>query len=168
MNQNRKRLEEDGRINNRGKYMKKGQVSTELLIIVGLVLLVFIPLLVLVYFKANEANQQIASYQAELAVFRIAYLANSVGSLGTNTTVFTDVYIPKNAKSFTTQSIGKGGEIDMVVDTPQGPSEVVEVVGYPIVNQGPIVTPSPEGGWSRIKISSEYTGGQAKVRIEQA
>ena len=72
----------------------------------AMVLLIFIPLLVLVYFKANEANQQIASYQAELAVFRIAYLANSVGSLGTNTTVTTDIYIPQNIISFTTNSSG--------------------------------------------------------------
>ena len=59
--------------------MMKGQVSTELLVVVALVLLIFIPLLVLVYTKANEANQQIASYQAELSVSRIASLANSVG-----------------------------------------------------------------------------------------
>jgi hypothetical protein len=55
----------------------KGQVSTELLVIVALVLLIFIPLLVLVYMKANEASQQIGSYQAELAISRVASLANS-------------------------------------------------------------------------------------------
>ena len=63
----------------------KGQLSIELIVIIGLVLVIFIPLLVMVYYKSNEANEEIALHQAELSVFRLAYLANSVGSLGTNT-----------------------------------------------------------------------------------
>lgn len=145
----------------------KGQVSTELLVIVGLVLLIFIPLLVLVYFKANEANQQIASYQAELAVFRVAYLASSVGSLGTNTSVYTDVYIPKNIVELKTDSTVQGGEIVMTVDTPEGPSEIVEIVRYP-VRSGPLADQSLAGTWIRLKITSEYSGGLATIRIERA
>lgn len=146
----------------------KGQVSTELLVIVGLVLLIFIPLLVLVYFKASEANDQIASYQAELAVFRIAYLASSVGSLGTNTSVYTDVYIPKNMAELKTQSTAQGGEIIMKVDTAQGPSEIVEIVRYPITGSGSLADPSLAGTWIRLKITSEYRAGQAHIKIERA
>jgi len=145
----------------------KGQVSTELLVIVGLVLLIFIPLLVLVYFKASEANDQIASYQAELAVFRIAYLASSVGSLGTNTSVYTDVYIPKNIVELKTQSTAQGGEIIMKVDTAQGPSEIVEIVRYPITGSGSLADKSLAGTWIRLKVTSEYRGGQAYIRIER-
>jgi len=147
----------------------KGQVSTELLVIVALVLLIFIPLLVLVYFKANDANQQIASYQSELAVFRLAYLANSVGSLGTNTTMYTDIYIPKNAKSLTATSLGgRGGEIVMVVDTPQGPTEVVEIVRYPIKPGPPIADSSAAGGWVRVKITSQYSAAGALIEISKS
>ncbi len=148
--------------------MRKGQVSTELLVIVALVLLIFIPLLVLVYFKASDANNQIASYQAELAVFRVAYLANSVGSLGTETSLYTDVFIPKNAKSFRATATGNGGEIVMVLDTPQGPTEIVEVVRYPIIQNsadGELVPASKVGGWIRLTVNSSYSGGQARVRI---
>ncbi|MBI5227030.1 hypothetical protein HY988_00445 [Candidatus Micrarchaeota archaeon] len=145
----------------------KAQVSTELLVIIGLILLVFIPLLTLVYFKANDSTQQIASYQTELAVFRIAYLANSVGALGTNTTVFTDIYIPQNVKAFTTKSTGSGGEITMVVGTPQGSSEVVEVVKYPI--EGTIPVSGTQGGWRKIKISSSVNdNGMVRIKIEPA
>lgn len=133
----------------------KGQVSTELLVIIALVLLVFIPLLVMVYFKANEANQQIASYQAELAVFRLAYLSNSVGSLGTNTTVYTDVFVPKNVQTFETRRTGNGGEIVMKVDTPQGPTEIVEIVRYP-VSEIQLADQTTNGIWIRMKISSVY------------
>ncbi|MFN7991300.1 MAG: hypothetical protein U0R44_04045 [Candidatus Micrarchaeia archaeon] len=146
----------------------KGQVSTELLVIVALVLLIFIPLLVLVYFKANEANQQIASYQAELAVSRIASLANSVGSLGTNTSVVTDVYIPPNTISLKTAQVGQGSEIDLTVNTPQGPTEVVEVIKYPLSNPGTIADASSSGGWMKVRISSTYAGNQAHVKIEKA
>ena len=145
----------------------KGQVSTELMVIVALVLLIFIPLLVLVYFKANEANQQIASYQAELAVFRIAYLANSVGSLGTNTSILTDVYVPKNTRYLNTTSSSNGGEISMQVDTAQGPTEIVEIVRYPIINPTTLADASTAGGWMRIKITSEYDVGKAKIKIEK-
>ncbi len=146
----------------------KGQVSTELLVIVGLVLLIFIPLLVLVYFKANETNQEMAAYQAELAVFRVAYLANSVGSLGTNTSVTTDVFIPRNVRYFGTATAGGGGEITMQVDTPQGPTDIVEVVKYPIANPGTLADQASAGGWMRVKITSEYSDNQARIRIEKA
>jgi hypothetical protein len=145
----------------------KGQVSTELLVIVALVLLIFIPLLVLVYFKANEANQQIASYQAELSVSRIASLANSVGSLGTDTSVTTDVFVPPNTLEFKANPIGnRGGEIVMRMETPQGPTEIVEVVKYPIT-QADLADASTAGGWIRVKVSSTYSAGQAKIDIEK-
>lgn len=144
----------------------KGQVSTELLVIVALVLLIFIPLLVLVYFKANEANQQIASYQAELSVSRIGSLANSVGSLGTNTSVTTDVFIPPNTVELSSNSVGRGGEIVLKMETPQGPTEIVEVVKYPI-NSVVLADSSSAGGWMRIKVSSIYSAGQATVKVEK-
>ncbi|NYZ74632.1 hypothetical protein H0O00_05790 [Candidatus Micrarchaeota archaeon] len=144
----------------------KGQVSTELLVIVGLILLIFIPLLVLVYVKANEANQQIASYQAELTVTRIASLANSVGSLGTDTSVETDVYLPPNTINLTTVKSGHGGEIILYVSGPEGESPIADVIKYQISNPGLVVDSSAAGGRVKIKISS--SGDQASVRIEQA
>jgi hypothetical protein len=145
----------------------KGQVSTELLVIVALVLLIFIPLLVLVYFKANEANQQIAAYQAELSVSRIASLANSVGSLGTNTSVITDVYVPPNTIWMNVTGVGRGGEISLTMDTPQGPTAPgVEIIKFP-VNNATLADSSTAGGWMRLNISSSFSGGQASVQIKK-
>lgn len=145
----------------------KGQVSTELLVIVALVLLIFIPLLVLVYVKASEANQQIASYQAELAVTRIASLANSVGSLGTDTTVMTDIYVPPNTRSLQTVQSGRGGEIVLTMDTPEGPKDSAEIIKYPLANPGSLADASVAGGWMKLRISSEYHGNEAHIRIEK-
>jgi hypothetical protein len=145
----------------------KGQVSTELLVVVALVLLIFIPLLVMVYMKANEATQQIGSYQAELAVSRVVSLANSVGSLGTNTTVTTDVYLPPDTISFETMQAGGGSEIVLKTRTPQGITETADVVRYPLTSYGNITTDFVPGGLIKIQISSYYVNGQARVRIEK-
>jgi type II secretory pathway pseudopilin PulG len=146
----------------------KGQVSTELLVIVGLILLIFIPLLVLVYVKANDANQQIASYQAELTVTRIASLANSVGSLGTETSVETDVYLPPNTISLETVASGRGGEIVLTVKGTDGDSPIADVIKYPLSNPGVLADSSAAGGRMKIRISSEYVGDQAMIKIERA
>lgn len=145
----------------------KGQVSTELLVIVALVLLVFIPLLVLVYFKASEANQQIASYQAELAVFRVASLANSVGSLGTNTSVSTDVFIPPNTESLIVSRSGRGGEITLTISSPQGSTEIVEIIKYPVKGTVELADETTAGTWTRLKITSEYVGNEATISIKK-
>jgi len=140
----------------------KGQVSTELLIIVGVVLLIFIPMLILVYVKTGDANNDIASYQAELAVTRLAYLADSVGSLGSNASVNADIYIPPSVTSITTRTVGRGGEVVFTVQTPAGESEIAEVVKYPIKN--PAVYPV-SAGWARFDITSSYVNGEASLII---
>lgn len=145
----------------------RGQISTELLVIVALVLLIFIPLLVLVYFKANEANQQIATYQAELAVSRVASLANSVGSLGTNTSVTTDIFVPANTVYFRTVQSGRGSEVVLRLKTAEGEKDTPDVIKYPVSNPGDIVDASTAGGWIKLKISSVYVDNVAHVRIEK-
>lgn len=156
----------------------KGQVSTELLVIVGLILLIFIPLLVMVYVKANDANQQIAAYQAELTVTRIASLANSVGSLGTETNVVTDVYLPPNTVSLVAVSSGRGGEVVMTVAGPGGESEITDVIKYPLKDTCPKEKPcelansDAAGGRIKIEIRSEYVGEEgakeARISIKRA
>jgi hypothetical protein len=149
--------------------MMKGQVSTELLVVVALVLLIFIPLLVLVYTKANEANQQIASYQAELSVSRIASLANSVGSLGTNTSVTTDIFIPPSTRNLTIDSAGIGAEVTLSMDTPQGPSDITEIIKFPTTSDPvPLADASNAGGWMRLEITSTVgSGGQATLKLKR-
>lgn len=143
----------------------KGQVSTELLVIIGLVLLLFIPLLVLVYFKANESNQQVSAYQAQLATSRLAYLANSVGSLGSNTTVRTEVFIPKDTVSMELKNSGNGAEVILSLEDNYGKNDVVEIIRYPIKNPKQLAASTSSGGWMRVKISADYSGGKGVVDI---
>ena len=141
----------------------KGQVSTELLVIIGVVLVIFIPILVMVYFKANDASAQIGAHQAELAVFRMAYLANSVGALGTDTSITTEVYIPQGVKKININNIGGGAEVVFTIDTPSGESEIVEIIKYPIDN--PLIMDDVNQGWARFTITSEYVENVATLNI---
>jgi len=146
----------------------KGQVSTELLVIVALVLLVFIPLLVMVYLKAGEANQEIGSYQGELAVSRVASLANSVGSLGTNTSVTTDVFLPPNTVSFMAANAGIGAELTLKLNTGQGTNEISLPVKYPIsAGSGNIAGAMSAGGWVKVRITSQYSANGATLKMEK-
>jgi hypothetical protein len=145
----------------------KGQVSTELLIIVALVLLIFIPLLVLVYLKAGEANQQIASYQAELAVNRLASLANSVGSLGTNSSVVTDVYVPPNTVYLKTEQSGRAGQLVLRLKTPQGEQDSPAIIKYPISDPGTLAEATSSGTWMKVRITSLYIENEAHVKLEK-
>ncbi len=144
----------------------KGQISTELLVIVALIMLVFIPLLTMIYFKVNEANSQMESYESELAVVRLAYIANSVGSLGTDTTIYTDVYIPRNMQKMHVNSSGEGGELIMKLSTPDGVVEVVEVITHNVENND--LLDEGEYGWVRFRVESEHvSSGKAQVTIEK-
>lgn len=143
----------------------RGQISTELLVVVSVVLVIFLPLLVMVYFQANEASAKLGSHQAELAVFRLAYLANSVGSLGTDTSITTDIFIPDGVTEIRMQRVGNGGEIIFKVQTPAGESEIVEVVKYPINTTDPQGDTFPvQQGWARFTITSKYNG-EAQIKF---
>ncbi|MFH1222147.1 MAG: hypothetical protein V1492_03620 [Candidatus Micrarchaeota archaeon] len=149
----------------------KGQVSTELLVIVGVVLVIFIPLLVMVYTKAGEAQSEMSAYQAQLVAFRLAYLANSVGSLGSGTVVYTDVYIPRNTVWLRAKNVGAGAEIQLRAATDQGPKDFVEVVKFPFeggdsATGKDLITTAGAYGWKRIKMTSVNIGGQATITIE--
>jgi len=142
----------------------KGQVSTELMVIIGVILVIFIPLLVTIYMKADETQNEMASYQAEVVVFRLAYLANSVGSLGTDTAVYTDIYIPKGTESLSIKNVGKGAEIQLKVNTPQGEKDFSEVIKYPVKDTTLI---KQKYGWTRFKISNSLENNKAVITIEK-
>lgn len=143
----------------------KGQVSTELLIIVAVVLLIFIPLLVLVYFKASEATEQMNNYQAELTVFRLAYMANSVGNLGEGAKVYSDVYIPANTKTLKIRSVERGGEIVLTLKTNHGDTEIMQII-KPIVAENKTYT--LRQGWARFEINhKKLATGESAVVINK-
>jgi len=106
--------------------VNKGQVSIELIVIVGFILLFFIPVLLFSYFQISDMNKNLGDIQANVAVTRIANTINTIGRMGVGSSVILDVYLPRkstlNFKKYT-----KGGEI--VLDMGEDYGQVNEVVG---------------------------------------
>lgn len=145
--------------------MRKAQVATEFLVIIAVVLVIFLPLLAYVYFKTNDANAQIGEYQAELAALRLAYLANSVGALGSNTTLVAEVYIPPGVSNFSTRTVQHGGEVDVKISTSSGTSDIAEIVKYPIFDPQDFQS---QQGWARFTITSVYVNNTAMISIDRS
>ena len=109
----------------------RGQVSTELMIIIGAILVIFIPLLVTVYFKTGEANDTMEAEQSQHAVSRLANTINSIGNLGEGAFMRTEVFIPKNARQISFYSVGRGGEVTFkIIDGTGKENDFAEVVKY--------------------------------------
>ena len=109
----------------------RAQVTTELMIIIASILLIFIPVIVTVYFKTVEANNNLEVSQAQLAVSRLASLINSIGNLGENSYIKTEIFIPRSVKQIKFSSFVNGGEVIFtVIDANGRESEFVEVVKY--------------------------------------
>ena len=138
----------------------KGQVNTELLVIIGAIILFFIPILVTVYFKSAESNEQLSDFQTQLAVSRVAYLTNSVGNMGGDSSIIAEVFVPSNVKKIRFNPAGSGGEIIFEILKEGEISEVVEVVRFSI---DPLEIEPGESGYMRFRISAD---GE-KVKIEK-
>ncbi len=144
----------------------KGQVSTELLVIVGIILLVFIPILVTVYFKSNETNQELKVLQAELAVTRLASSINSVGNLGAGSMLAAEVFVPENTQSirFVPNGARTGGEIIFSVKIDGNKlSEFVKPVRFPVNFE---TIDAPAQGYARFDvIAQENEEGAPTVSV---
>lgn len=110
----------------------KGQISTELIVVVGIMLLLFTPILVTVYFKGLEMGERLAVAQSRLAVTRMASLANAIGNLGENASTIVEIYIPRNMQSIVFSNVAgsSGSEVVITLNTTEGTNEIAEPVAF--------------------------------------
>ena len=101
------------------------------MIIVGVILLLFIPLILAISFKTNEANDQISELQAQLLAIRLSSLSNSIGNLGPGSSIIADVYVPPTLKSIKLKSYKHGSELILNITSGSGSKEVVELIKFP-------------------------------------
>jgi hypothetical protein len=96
--------------------MSKGQVSVELFVVIGFVLLLFIPLIFLMYYKTSQLNTDISGMEGRLISSRLASIANSVGSLGDGSALKAEFTLPAGASRIEFRSLGTGGEVFLRMD----------------------------------------------------
>ncbi|MCK4319312.1 hypothetical protein KAW38_01950 [Candidatus Micrarchaeota archaeon] len=106
---------------------KKGQVSTELLLVVGFVLLLFIPLLFIMYQQTDALIEGFSYLHAHLAVHRLAYLINSVGYMGDGSSIVLTIYLPHNVESLEVRSSDLSAGSEVMVKLSKGDSIAVPV-----------------------------------------
>lgn len=138
-----RKLETGNRLEQFPRLRLRGQISTELMMIVGLILILFIPVLITIYTKALETHEKIGSLQSSIALSRLAGLINTIGALGQGAHVLTDIYVPANIESIGFQSLGEGGEVVFSMRQGNETSEYAEVVKFPL--DGPVLMDMPEG-----------------------
>lgn len=138
------------------KKRLKAQISIELIVVVGIVLLLFTPLLVTVYFKGLEMGERLAVAQSRLAVTRIASLTNAIGNLGENASAIIDVFVPNNMDSIAFANAGgaTGAEVIITINTSEGKNEITEPVAFKFAGGGKNFSGLSQG-WMRLNISSD-------------
>ncbi|MBU0586482.1 hypothetical protein KJ780_03150 [Candidatus Micrarchaeota archaeon] len=136
--------------------MKKAQANMELMIIVGFIILLFIPLIVLVYYKSEEINSDIEAMHARTLSSKLAYATNSIGAMGDGTALKMEFYLPRNVQTLEFKSLGSGGEV--LINMSDG-TQISQVTRFPISSPRVYM-----GGMNqRIELYSENS--QVKVRI---
>ncbi len=105
----------------------KGQVSTELLVIVGFVVLLFIPLVLFVYYKTGELNGGIEGLEGRLLSSKLAFISNSLGSMGDGNYMKVEFSLPERVHTLEFRSVGQGGEVLMTMDDGSQVSQVTRL-----------------------------------------
>jgi len=104
-----------------GKRWRKGQVSIELMVIIGFVVLLLMPVLFSLYYRTNQANEQLSLAQADLVATRLASTIDVVGTtLGSS--IITEAIIPNGVKSIKIEK----NEVNIKIGTYVGDTEVVK------------------------------------------
>ncbi len=138
----------------------KGQVSNELLVVVGFMLLIMIPLLYIMFFKMDAIRADLSMLQVHFSVARIAFLVNAVGYMGDGSAMITEIYVPETVESVT---IGGASEHEVVFTMlSQGETnEIVQPTAFPIeIGDDPVQFAGDDrGGGGRYRLEMENVGG---------
>lgn len=112
--------------------LRRAQVSTELLVLVGVMLAMLLPLLFYSYTKASIANEDMAVQKAEFDAERLARLADSVGYLGGESAIVEEIEIPSFVKKVSTN------EKDIIIElaTSAGRKQIVKTTAFPLTDGG--------------------------------
>ena len=137
-----------------------GQISTELLIIMGFMLLLLLPLLLYSYGRVSITNEDIAAQKAVAAASRLAHLSDSVGYLGGAAAIVEEVEMPPNLKSVKVS----GHDIIILVDSSAGTKQIVKTSAFNLNSSG--LENITHAGTYFIQISALSAGSGAQVMLE--
>jgi len=135
----------------------RGQVSNELLVVVGFILLLFIPLMFVMYLKLGDANTDLSLLQMHFSAARVAYLVNAIGYMGDGSAIITEIYVPENIK----QVSFNRNEVVFTADVHGQDNDVAQPTSFPIFAGSREKITQP--GRYRLEIMNE--GGVVSIEI---
>ena len=152
----------NGRISARkASRNQRGQISTEVLLLIGVMLVVLVPLILYAYGRANAARDDFSDQRAEFASQRLARLADSVGYLGGAAAVVDQIDIPPYVKSVSLSP--NHHDIIFEMNSPAGKKEIVQSSVFQINATG-LERISREGSYFiEVRALSNYEPGADQV-----
>lgn len=131
----------------------RGQVSVEYLVILGVILVIMVPSGFLLFERARQTTDQIASSQIIRIGNDLINNAIAVYSLGKNSWTTLEVNFPSNSKEF---YVNNDNEIVVEFDTNKGRSEAIFFTDIPLqTSYMGNVSNSFHAGTFKIKIISQ-------------
>ncbi len=125
--------------------IKKAQVSTEYLFLLGILLVIFIPVII---YSFTKVNQELKDTQLEELVLKMQSSVNAVHSLGTGSQEIIDVCIPSSITGITASGKEITLQIQAVLENDNQASADFSIPVYPYV----LGKFSPEKGKHRLKV----------------
>ena len=130
----------------------KGQVSTELMIIIGFIIIIFIPMVVILYYKSAEISLDMDGLQNKLVASKLAYAANSLGYMGPGSALKIEFFLPLSVNTINFRSAGSGGEVTIYR---KDGTQISQVTGFQLN-----ATPSNYSGGNNYKLEFYSKNGQ--------
>ena len=135
----------------------RGQISTEILALIGILLALLVPLILYAYGRASASQDDFATQKAEFAAQRLAGLADSVGYLGGNAAVVDQIDVPTEVK--TVRLGGNGHDVIFEMSSPEGEKDIVKPSAFNITSSN--IGRLGGGGTYFVRVSalSNFSGG---------
>jgi len=146
------------------KGCARGQMSIEVLVLIGMALFLLLPVLLYAYGRANVSGEDLSVQKAEFAANRLASLADSVGYLGGASAVIDEIEIPLYVKTVSVN----GRDIIIEMDTANGKKQIVSGSAFNLTSTGfERITKSGTYFIEVRAVSSTGTGGaQVKMSLK--
>ncbi|MCX6769681.1 MAG: hypothetical protein NT051_03300 [Candidatus Micrarchaeota archaeon] len=121
----------------------RGQISTEILVVVGIMLTLLLPLILYSYGKVNVAKEDLAVQKAEFAAQRIASISDSVGYLGGAAAIIEEIEIPPGFRNLTIN----GHDIVIELQTSSGRKQIVKSTAFGLKGENSLANITSPGNY---------------------
>ena len=150
----------------RNSNASRGQASAELLIMVAIMAVFILPLLLITYVNASNSGGKATIAEAGRAGSQLASTADSVGYLGSGSSMFADIEMPQNVQGIEIRNSAPISEIVFNISTSSGTNQIVYVSHFPLSASTEDLQRIATNGQHRVNISAgNFEAGKARPAV---